>query len=107
MKFIQKSLEQTGVAKFELVNGKEKIIPLFSLTPSEEAYEILRYSNDLVKLKAVYCSNNLMEGYRIEDAIKDFINEYGYLSEDLMDELASGFPFILGEEPGFSKKYYK
>lgn len=107
MKFIQKSLDQTGVAVFELDNGKEKTVPLFSLNPCEEAREIFRYTENATKLRAVYYSNNLIDGYRVEEALRDFVNKHNYLSEDLMDELASGFPFILGEEPGFSKKYYK
>jgi hypothetical protein len=107
MRFIQKSIDQTGVAVFELEDGDEKVIPLFSLTPYEEALKIREYLSSSVKvLKNVYYSNNMMK-YKIEDKIEKFVKKYNYLPEELMYDLASGFPYTVGEKLEYTKKYYK
>ena len=94
-KIKQTSLDQTGIAIYTIGND-EKIIPLFSLSPIEEANKMLDYFTDhtikKVTLEHVFISNNLLE-YKIEDEIRNFIGENGYLPEDLMDELLCGFPF--------------
>jgi hypothetical protein len=112
MKFQQKNLDQTGVAVLS-VNEEEKIVPLYSLQPVEEAMQIAdsirdsykdRYVN--VEIKNVYITNNLMET-KIEDIIEKYRISYpNTLPEDYMEELLSGFPYILGNEPHFTKAYY-
>lgn len=91
----QTSLDQTGVAIYK-IDDKEKIFPLFSLNPVEEANtlqeDLIVCSSKNVTLEHVFISNNLLE-YKIEDEIRNFVKENGYLPEDLMDELLCGFPF--------------
>ena len=88
----QTSLDQTGMAIFKTENDEEIQVPLFSLTPCEEARELNTYIDG--ELKHVFITNNLCE-YRIENEIEAYKNEHnGAVSEELMDQLASGFPFI-------------
>ena len=91
----QTSIDQTGIAIFETINGEEKQIPLYSLAPCEEAQkELAPYIEG--ELKHVFITNNLCE-YRIEDEIRDYKETYnGSILEEYMDQLASGFPFIEG-----------
>lgn len=101
----QTSIDQTGIAIFETINGEEKQIPLYSLAPCEEAQrELVPYIEG--ELKHVFITNNLCE-YRIENVIRDYKKEHcGAISEELMDQLASGFPFIEGYEPRFLMSCY-
>lgn len=95
MKYIQTSIDQTGIAIFS--DGER--IPLFSEDPISEAQKILEKlskSNDELQLKNVFITNNLLDV-----KIEDLIAEYTYsrpevLPEDLMDELLSGFPGVQG-----------
>ena len=120
MKFQQKNLDQTGVAVLS-VNGEEKIVPLYSLQPVEEAMQIadsLKISRinssktgiELTKVTNVdvtnvYVTNNLMET-KIEDIIEKYRISHANLPEDYMEELLSGFPYIMGTEPQYKKAYY-
>lgn len=97
-KFQQTSINQTGITILELANSEEKIIPLFSEKPSEEAEEILTFFKG-ARIKNTIVTNNLMD-YKIENEVKKYKDEHnGALSEDLMNQLASGFPYIEGYEP--------
>ena len=92
----QTSIDQTGLAIFKTKYGKEKYVPLFSLTPFEESKEIASYMGQ-DEPKHVFITNNLCD-YKIEDEIKNYQKEHnGTVSEELMDQLASGFPFIEGK----------
>lgn len=97
MKLQQTSLDQTGIAILELNNGEEKHIPLFSLKPVEEANNIVRdyFSSYCKNIKAVYFTNNLMDS-KIEDLIESYRKNRKNLPENYMDELLSGFPYIIG-----------
>lgn len=100
----QTNLEQTGIAIFETETNEKKQIPLFSLSPCEEAREMSTYIDG--ELKHVFITNNLCE-YRIENEIKDYKKEHdGVIPEEFMDQLASGFPFIEGYEPKFIMSCY-
>lgn len=99
-KFIQTNLNQTGVAIFSCKDEEDIIIPLFGRAPLIEARSIEAEGHILpnnYSLKNTFISNNLLD-YRIEDAIKDFINREGFLPEDMVDDIVTGFPFIEGEE---------
>ena len=103
MKLQQTSIDQTGVAIFRTAT-EEKQIPLFSLSPCEEAQELSQYVEG--ELEHVFVTNNLCE-YRIEDAIRDYKKEYNNaISEEFMDQLASGFPFVYNCEPLFIMSCY-
>lgn len=95
-KLFRTSIEQTGAAVFK-AGDKEKIIPLFSNNPLNEARSITIGD---YQLEHIFYTNNLLD-YKIEDLIRDFINENKFLPEDYMEELVSGFPFIMG----ISKNY--
>ena len=92
LKLFRTSLEQTGVAMFINSEGKEKAVPLFSNEPCEEARKLRDIFIDY-KLKDIYYSNNMID-YKIEDLIKNFKNEHGFLPEDYIEELVCGFPHI-------------
>lgn len=94
VKLFKTSLEQAGVAIFVNSEGEEKVIPLFTEAPCEEARE-LRSIIPGYKLKDVYYTNNLLD-YKPEDLIRNFINRHGFLPENYVDELVSGFPGIVG-----------
>lgn len=95
MKLFRTSIEQTGAAVLvNIEDGKEKIIPLFTTTPCEEAKEFCGYSSNY-RVKNVFYANPLLD-YRIEDLIEDFINRNGFLPENYIDELVCGFPFVHG-----------
>lgn len=102
----QTSLEQTGIALFETEKGVSKF-PLFSLKPVEEARDILAHCEGLNKILHVFTSNNLLQ-YKIEDSIQDFQAYEGQdiLPEDLVRDLASGFPFTSGFEQRFIPAVY-
>ena len=97
MKLQQTSLEQTGIAILLMKNNEEKHIPLFSLNPVEEANELVRkyFTNSCEKIKSVYITNNLMEA-KIEDIISTYREKHLCLPENYMEELLSGFPYIVG-----------
>ena len=101
----QTSLDQTGIAIFKTETNDEIQIPLFSLSPCEEAKEIGAYVEG--ECKHVFITNNLCERH-IENEIKDYKKENnGSVSEEFMDQLASGFPFIEGYyEPLFIMSCY-
>lgn len=106
MKLQQKSLDQTGIAII-ILNGMEKQIPLFSLEPCGEANEIVqKYFPQCERIKHVYITNNLLT-YPIEKVISDYRTTHeNVLPEDYMEELVSGFPYVVGREPAFKKAYY-
>lgn len=95
-------MEQTGVAIFLGEHDEEIHRPLFSNSPCEEARGIAFMTGD--KLRDVFYSNNLLD-YKIEDLIKDFVRECEYLPENYVDELVSGFPFIIGRNTNFMYCY--
>lgn len=101
----QTSLDQTGIAIFKLnTTNEEKYVPLFSLTPCEEASELTRYIDG--ELKHVFITNNLCD-YKIEDEIRDYAKSHnGAISEDLLDQLALGVPFVQGYESHFMMMLY-
>lgn len=100
----QTSLDQTGVAITKLATGEEKQIPLFSLSPCEEAQELSYYLEG--ELKHVFITNNLCE-YKIEDEIREYKKSHPRaIPEEFMDQLASGLPFIEGYEPLFLMSCY-
>lgn len=105
MKLFKRDINQTGVAIIKIKNGSEKEVPLYSLTPNEEIKSLLPYIKD-VQSYSIYLSNNMMD-YRIETCIKEFEERNGFIPEDMLDELVSGFPYVMGTEPGFNKRYYK
>lgn len=94
VKLFKTSIEQTGVAIFINSEGKEKVIPLFTVAPCEEARELRGIIPDY-ELKDVFYTNNLLN-YKPEDLIRNFINKHGFLPEPYVDELVSGFPGIGG-----------
>lgn len=97
MRLQQTSLDQTGVAILNL-DGEEKHIPLFSLSPVEEIHEFVREnypSYDEFIIKAVYFTNNLMK-FKIEDLILEYRETHNNLPENYVEELLSGFPYIIG-----------
>lgn len=93
MKLHRVDVEQTGVLIAEDASQNTKTIPLYSNVPIEEAEGIIRCTG--YKFIRTYYSNNLLS-YKIEDLIRDFISKNGFLPENYMDELVSGFPYILG-----------
>lgn len=96
-KLFQTSIQQTGVALLEIEGEKERVIPLFSRGPVEEANRFVKnLHNKLNKniiIKNVFYSNNLMD-YKIEDLVRDFIKENGFLPSNYINDMVSGFPFI-------------
>ena len=103
-KLQQTSLDQTGMAIL-YINGEEKHIPLFSLDPYTESEDMIqKYFPNCEKFK-VYVTNNLLLT-PIEDTIEDYCIGKLNLPEDYMEELLSGFPYIVGREPAFKKAYY-
>lgn len=94
VKLFRTSIEQTGAAIFTNSEGEEKVIPLFTEAPCEEARELRGIIPDY-ELKDVYYTNNFFD-YKLEDLIRNFINKHGFLPENYMDELVSGFPGIVG-----------
>lgn len=109
MKLQQTSLDQTGVAILTMQDKSEKIIPLFSVDPVTEANSLVEnyFKESCEAIKAVYFTNNLMET-KIEDMISSYKESHGYaiLPEDYMEELISGFPYIIGEEVTYKKAFY-
>ena len=109
MKYKQLNLDQTGLAILLFRNGEEKELPLYSLNPFSEANDIVDFleknRKEEVTLKKIFYTNNLVEP-KIEDTIEEYMKGNLALPEDYIDELVSGFPYILGEEPAFSKAYY-
>ncbi len=99
-KIKQTSLDQTGIAVIQLING-HKLIPLFSENPMEEANEItLQLPVPIAMIKHVFISNNMLD-YKIEDCIRHFQIAFPkVLPEDMMEELVSGFPYTYGEYSG-------
>lgn len=99
MKLQQKNLDQTGVTILLLKeDGKEveKQIPLYSLKPIEEAQRLVElYYPNCIEIKATYNSNNLLK-CPIENIIEDYRKEHLDLPEAYMEELVSGFPYIIG-----------
>ena len=88
----QTSIDQTGIAIFKSENNESINIPLFSLTPFDEAEELAVYVEG--ELKDIFISNNLCD-YRIEDEIRDYKKKnLGSIPEEFMEQLASGFPFV-------------
>lgn len=108
MKFQQKNLDQTGIAVI-LINKNEKVVPLYSLQPVDEAMQIADSMSSSCGCNAdvtnVYVTNNLMET-KIEDIIEKYRVSHDNLPEDYMEELISGFPYIMGTEPQYKKAYY-
>lgn len=106
MKLQQTSLDQTGVAILILKGNKEKLLPLYSTNPVEEANKLVKnYFPDCEVIKAVYFTNNLMPT-KIEDVIEKYEERYGYLPENYVEELLSGFPYIIGEDYGNTTYFY-
>ena len=96
-------MEQTGVAIFIDKKGDEKMIPLFSDNPCEEARGLKVNFEDKI-LANVFYSNSLLN-YKVEDLIEDFVRKYGCLPENYVDELVNGFPFIIGRNTNFMYCY--
>lgn len=109
MKLQQTTLDQTGVAILIMNDDSEKIIPLFSTSPVEEAQALVKryFDKSCQSIHAVYMTNNLME-VKIEDIIKDYKEKYNYLTlpENYMEELLSGFPYIIGNRIGDTTYFY-
>jgi hypothetical protein len=99
MKLQQKSLDQTGIAILAMNDNSKKEIPLFSLNPVEEAQVLVKmYFKDTCEcIEAVYVTNNLV-GAKIEDIIEKYRNDHLALPEKYMEELLSGFPYIIGND---------
>ena len=105
MKLQQTSLDQTGVAILSMNGKEEKQIPLFSLKPVEEAQSIVEnFFPACERIEAVYFTNNLMET-KIEDIISNYRKNHKNLPENYMEELLSGFPYVIGIST-FSKFLY-
>lgn len=105
-KLQQKSLDQTGAAILILGGNEEKVIPLFSLNPVEEANSLVeQYFPECEKIKAVYITNNLLDT-KIEDLISAYKEECSALPEDYMEDLVSGFPFVFDRECEITKHFY-
>ena len=101
----QTSIDQTGIAIF-IMNGtgEEKQIPLFSSKPCDEANEIAKYIDG--KKIHVFFTNNLLE-YDILTELRRYEREHhGSISEEYMDQLASGFPFVEGYEKRVRMRCY-
>ena len=99
MKLFRTSIEQTGVAIFVNKEGEEKAVPLFSEEPCEEARDLRKFITGYM-LRDVFYTNNLLD-YKIEDLIKDFYDKHGFLPENYTEELAWGFPFVIGLNQNF------
>ena len=97
MKLLRTSIQQTGVAIVDQ-EGNIKQIPLYSNKPCAEARKLGRKFG--YEVKSVFYTNSLMD-YRIEDCIRDFKEKYGFLPENYIEEIVSGFPFI----PGMNESY--
>lgn len=93
MRLQQKSLFQTAIAIVIMEDGSERQIPLFSSKPFMDEVPKLQERLPIAEVKHVYLSNNLMK-YKIENTIEAFVSTHGYLPENFMNELRSGFPFI-------------
>ena len=93
MKLQQESLAQTGIAILEFKDGHEEIVPLFSEKPVLEADNIALGIKDVLRVKHTFVTNSLI-GIKLGNDISDFESEYGFLPQDLMGELRSGFSYI-------------
>lgn len=92
-KLVRTSINQTGASLF--INertGEEKIIPMFTKNPCEEArgIQIPNYT-----LKWTVYSNNLLD-YKLDELINDFIAKNKFLPENYVEEIVLGFPFTSG-----------
>lgn len=103
VKLFRTSIEQTGIAVFINSKGEEKVIPLFTEAPCEEARELRGIIPNYFLLD-VYYTNNLLD-YKPESLIRNFINKHGFLPENYIDELVSGFPGIVGINNSFCYCY--
>ena len=101
-KLFRTSVEQTGIAVYIDKNGNEIQRPMFSDNPCEEAREVARLTGDM--LVRTFYSNNLLD-YKIESLISEFVDKNGFLPENYMEELISGFPFILGLNQNYKYCY--
>lgn len=97
MRYKQRSLDQTGLAVYIMEDGSTKEVPTFSVNPVEEAKQLMKYIKGVKFLDTVFYTCNLMD-YKTEDIVKDFVQKKGYLPEDYLDELVSGFPHISGAD---------
>lgn len=90
-KLFRTCIEQTGIAVYTNKDGEEIRRPMFSNNPQEEAREVANLTGDI--LLCTFYSNNMMD-YKIEEEINKFVKRNGFLPENYMEELISGFPFI-------------
>ncbi len=93
MKIQQKSLLQTGVLIVEMPNGEEKQIPLFSKKPQTEEIPAFKKRFPNIEVKQVFFTSTLL-GYRIVETVEEVVGKRGFLPENYMNEIRSGFPFI-------------
>ena len=106
MKLQQTNLDQTGIGILFMEDGSEKQIPLYSCEPVQEAQTLVQnYFPNCKKISAVYFTNNLMET-KIEDIIEKYRENHSCLPENYMEELLSGFPFIIGRDYEFTSYFY-
>ena len=98
MKLQQTDLMQTGVAIFRNSAKEQVQVPLFSSTPLTEAQEIVE-SLEGYTIEHVFYSNSMFlnEPGSIGNRIKEVVENYGFLPEDLMEDLKRGFVCVTGE----------
>ena len=89
----QKSLLQTGIAILLFKDGHKEMVPLFSNKPVEEANEIAIGIEDCVKVEDTFVTNTYLDVNLLED-IDSFVEERGFLPQDLIGQLRSGFSYI-------------
>lgn len=104
----QINLDQTGIVILGSEDSALKYIPLFSLSPFEEASEISKDLN--MEIAHIFITNNLLEeGPEVE--IKKFIMKNNYLPEDYMEKILTGFSYIIREVENYNEIpthiYYK
>ena len=106
MKLQQMNLDQTGIAILLMEDGSEKQIPLYSCQPVQEAKTLVSiYFKNCKRIEGVYFTNNLMPT-KIEDIISKYRENHACLPENYMEELLSGFPFIIGRDYKSTSCFY-
>lgn len=89
----QKSLLQTGVAILLFEDGHKEMVPLFSNEPVAEADGIATGTKDCVNVEHTFVTNTYLDVNLLGD-IDSFVEERGFLPQDLIGQLRSGFSYI-------------
>lgn len=93
MKLQQQSLLQTGIAILLFKDGHEELVPLFSNEPVAEADGIAMGIKDCVRVQHTFVTNSYI-GVKLDEDIDEFMRKRGFLPQDIVGQLRSGFSYI-------------